>query len=216
MQRSSNGDGDKQSSFASPTPTQSHLVIVPSRMDFSIPIPGRRLCKKNDLYLVPSMSRNIETCDVFENYGTLASVPFLQMKLDSCKLASFYTFKRDVISPDPSHSITVSNVIPHSIFNQIRQGCENQRCNIASRNPRLHLTSSEDDQKRRENSRKFHDFVSELGRYDLVAVGSIDASGRLAFIKHISPAAWLISIFFKSKRWSHFASEKKRSLLSRQ
>ena len=134
------------------------------------------------------------------------------MKSDSCKLAPFYTFTRDVISPDPSRSITVSNVISHSIFNQIRRYCKNQRCNIVPRNPRLHLTSSEDDQKRRENSRQ----LSELSRHDLVAVGSIDASGRLAFIKHISPAAWLISIFFKSKRWSHFASEKKRSLLSRQ
>ena len=202
MQRSSKGDGDKQRSFGRGI-TNSNSLASRDHAHAQAQVgwtsqsqyPKGDFANKHDLHLEPSVSRNIGTCDVFENYGTLASVPFLQMKSDSCKLASFYTFTRDVISPDPSRSITVSNVISHSIFNQIRRYCKNQRCNIAPRNPRLHLTSSEDDQKRRENSRQFHDFVSELGRYDLVAVGSIDSSDRLAFIKHKSGCVAKIYLF---------------------
>eukprot|EP00984_Skeletonema_dohrnii_P031156 scaffold23294_cov85-Skeletonema_dohrnii-CCMP3373.AAC.3 len=107
-------------------------------------------------------------------------------------LASFYTFKNDVPSTPPSRKIVIRDVMTKSLFDSICLDrvhgpfLLNDCSMIAPRDPQTTFGPSDMVELARQNSKQFELLMSNLGKQDLIAVGSIDKHDRIVFFAPIS------------------------------
>eukprot|EP00984_Skeletonema_dohrnii_P012412 scaffold5035_cov88-Skeletonema_dohrnii-CCMP3373.AAC.1 len=157
--------------------------------------PRGELANKHDLGLASSLKSDPKANGVIESLGELASRLRLQLQVPNIAeetLASFYTFKNDVPSTPPSRKIVIRDVMTKSLFDSIclDRGhgpfLFNDCSVIAPRDLQTIVGPGNKNELARQNTKLFELLISDLGKQNLVAVGSIDKHDRIVFFMPIS------------------------------
>jgi len=157
--------------------------------------PRGERANKHDLGLASSLKSDPKANGVIESLGELASRLRLQSQVPNIAeetLASFYTFKNDVPSTPPSRKIVIRDVMTKSLFDSICLDpvygpfLFNDCSVIAPRDLQTILGPDNKAERARQNTKLFELLMSDLGKQDLVAVGSIDKHHRIVFVAPVS------------------------------